>query len=218
MLNWHPMRSIFLALAVTATALPALAQQHVVLFFDAEGVRRTGTTTRFTPGVTRFEPTFQTGGGAGGGLNWFFTDRVSLEAKLAGLGTKTRLRIVGSDFIGTADLGWSQIYPVSAVLQWHLTERGAMRPYIGAGAVHTIMRNINEQIGAGATGIRFKDPTGLVVDGGLEFHIGKKWGLLADARYVPLETKSRAIFPGTSSSVEMSVRPLIVSFGLGFKL
>jgi outer membrane protein W len=41
--------------------------------------------------------------------------------------------------------------------------------------------------------------------------------MLADARYVPIETKSRATFPGTTSSVDLSVRPAIVAFGLGYR-
>ena|SRR5437868_12401213 len=208
--------------ALSATSLlvllaaSAAAQQRVEIFFDAEGVRRSGSTSEFTTG-TRFEPQFRTGGGVGGGLNFFFSDRVSLEAKLAALATKVRVRVVGSDFIGTADLGWAQLYPISAVVQWHLLERGAVRPYIGAGAVHTILRNINKQIGAGATGIRFKDPTGLVLDGGLELSLSRKWSLLGDARYVPMETNSRVSFPGTASALNMRVKPLIVSFGAGYK-
>ena len=211
------MKSLCVAAALLALAASAAAQRRVEVFFDAEGVRRSGATFSFTPGVTRFEPQFNTGGGVGGGLNFFLSDRVSLGAKVAGLGTKVRVRIIGSDFIGTADLGWAQLYPISGVLQWHLLERGAVRPYVGAGVVHTILRNVNRQVGAGATGIRFKDPTGIVVDGGLEFSLGRKWGVLADARYVPMETNSRVSFPGTSSTLAMHVRPLIVSFGLGYR-
>ena len=87
----------------------------------------------------------------------------------------------------------------------------------GAGVVYTVLRNINKQIGGGATGIEFKDPTGLVLDGGLEFPLGHKWSLLADARYVPMETSSHVNFPGTTSSLDMHVRPLIVSFGAAYK-
>ena len=208
--------------ALSATSLIVLfaasvaAQQRVEIFFDAEGVRRSGSVSKFTIG-TRFEPQFRTGGGVGGGLNFFFSDRVSFETKIAALATKTRVRIVGSDFIGTADLGWAQLYPISAVVQWHLLEGVAVRPYVGAGVVHTVLRNINKQVGAGATGIRFKDPTGLVVDGGLEFALGHKWSLLGDARYVPMETNSRATFPGTTSALNLRVKPLIVSFGAGYK-
>src|SRR5882672_5281160 len=91
--------------ALLSLAANAIAQKRVDIFFDVEGVRRTSRTSGFTPGVTRFEPQFKTGGGVGGGLNFFFTDRVSLEAKVAGLASKTRIRIIGSDFVGTADPG-----------------------------------------------------------------------------------------------------------------
>src|SRR6266496_3541544 len=209
------MKLLLISAAFVSIAVTAIAQPRVDIFFDVEGVRRTGRTSGLTPGVTRFEPQFKTGGGVGGGLNFFISDRVSLEAKVAGLASKTRIRIIGSDFIGTADLGWAQLYPISAVLQWHLLEGVAVRPYIGAGVVHTILRNINKQVGGGATGIRFNDPTGLVVDGGLELALGRKWSVLADARYVPMETNSRATFPGTTSALNLKVKPLIVSFGAG---
>jgi outer membrane protein W len=211
------MKLFLIAVAFLSFSATAVAQRRVDVFFDVEGVRSTGKASDFTPGVTRFEPQFQSGGGLGGGLNFFLSDRVSLEAKVAGLASKTRVRIIGSDFIGTADLGWAQLYPVSAVLQWHLAERRAIRPYLGAGFVHTILRNINKQVGLGATGIHFKDPTGLVVDGGLELSLGKKWSVLGDARYVPMETKSKVTFPGTIARTDMSVRPLIVSFGLAYR-
>jgi outer membrane protein W len=211
------MKSLLATVLILFFAAAAAAQKRVEIFFDAEGVRRSGSVADFTPGTTRFEPQFQSGGGVGGGFNFFMSDRVSLEAKVAALATKTRVRIVGSDFIGTADLGWAQLYPISAVLQWHLAEHGAFRPYLGAGVVHTILRNINRQVGEGARGIRFKDPTGLVVDGGLELSLARKWSLLGDARYVPMETSSSVTFPGTSAGLKMHVRPLIVSFGAGYK-
>lgn len=211
------MKSLLLGTALFAMALPAAAQNRMDVFFDVEGVKRTGGLSNLAPGVTRFEPQFQNGGGVGGGLNWFFTDRVSLEGKVAGLGTRTRIRIVGSDFVATADLGWAQIYPISAVLQWHLLEHGTVRPYIGAGVVHTILKSINKRFGPSATGIHFDDPTGVVVDGGLELNISKKWNVLVDGRYVPIESKSKTTFPGTSSSINLSVRPTILSFGLGYR-
>jgi outer membrane protein W len=89
--------------------------------------------------------------------------------------------------------------------------------YIGAGVVYTVLRNINERIGPSATGIRFKNPTGVVVDGGLEFNLARRWNLRADARYVPIETQSRATFPGTTSALDLHVRPAIISFGLGYR-
>ena len=110
------------------------------------------------------------------------------------------MRTVGSDFVAVADLGRAKVYPISALLKWHLSEHGTIRPYIGAGVVHVILHNINRSVGpTSATGIHFKDPTGFVVDGGLEVNLSKDWGIFGDARYVPVESQSSATFVGTSS-------------------
>jgi outer membrane protein len=210
------MKGRMLAVLIALVAAPLLAQHRVDVLVDAEGARP-GRNADFSTGV-HFDPQFGTGGGAGLGLNFFLTDRVSIEAKAAALESQLKVRTIGSDFFAVADLGRAQIYPITALLQWHLTEHGTVRPYLGAGITHVILRNINHSVGStGASGIHFKDPTGLVVDGGLEVQLSKRWSILGDARYIPIETKSEAAFIGTSSSVKMNVRPLIVSTGLSWR-
>lgn len=205
-------------LSLLLMATPAAAQNRVDVFFDVEGVRRASRNVSYTPGI-HFEPNFDTGGGIGGGINWFFSDRVSLEAKIAGIATELHLRIVGTDSIFLADLGYAQLYPISAMVQWRMLERGALRPYVGAGAVYTIVRNIEKEIpSTTATGIEFKDPVGLLVGGGLEWSLSKKWSLYGDARYVPMETESRASFTNTAAVTRFKTRPLIVSTGISYRL
>jgi len=210
------MYKLTIALLTVLAAAPLMAQRRIDFLLDAEGARRTGHNESFTPGI-RFDPQFGTGGGAGAGLNFFLSDRVSIEAKAAALESRLRVRIVGFDFIATANLGRAQIFPISAVLQWHLSEHGTIRPYLGAGVAHVILRDVNRSVTPSATGIHFKDPTGLVVDGGLEFNLSKRFGIYGDARYIPVETKSTASFVPTSSSVQMHVRPLIVSGGIAWR-
>ena len=210
------MYKLTIALLTVLVAVPLMAQRRIDFLLDAEGARRTGHNESFTPGI-RFDPQFGTGGGAGAGLNFFLSDRVSIEAKAAALESRLRVRIVGFDFIATANLGRAQIFPISAVLQWHLSEHGTIRPYLGAGVAHVILRDVNRSVTPSATGIHFKDPTGLVVDGGLEFNLSKRFGIYGDARYIPVETKSTASFVPTSSSVQMHVRPLIVSGGIAWR-
>ena len=209
------MYRLTIALLAVLAAAPLAAQRRIDILIDAEGARRTGHNLSFTPGI-RFDPEFGTGGGAGAGLNFFVTDRVSIEAKAGALESQLRVRTIGSDFIATAELGRAKIYPLSALLQWHVSQHGTVRPYLGAGVAHIILHNVNRSVSS-ASGIHFKDPTGLVVDGGLEFNLAKRWGLFADARYIPVESKSTATFVGTSSSVTMNVRPLIVSTGLAVR-
>jgi len=196
-------------------AAPLFAQRRVDLILDVQGVRRTGTSTSFTPGSTRFEPEFATGGGAGFGVDWYFSDRVSMEAKIAALESKLTVRTVGSDFIFASELGRAQVYPATLLLKWHVLEHGSLRPYLGAGIAYVFLRDV-ERHTPRFSGIEFKDPTGLAIDGGVLLDLSKRWALSADVRYVPIETSSRASFSGTGASVELNVRPLLVGFGIAY--
>ncbi|HWS71989.1 MAG TPA: OmpW family outer membrane protein [Thermoanaerobaculia bacterium] len=208
------MKRFLAALALTLVASPLLAQQALEVIVDGEGVRRTAKDATFAPGRTRFVPTFATGGGVGVGLNLWLSDRVSLEAKAAGIGSHLTVRSAGSDFVVNADLGYAQIYPITAVVQWHPMEHGTFRPYLGIGAAHIILRNIERR---SDLNVRFDDPTGLVVDGGFRMHLSDKWSVIADARYVAIETRTKATFIGTSAVTELHVRPLIVGIGVGYR-
>lgn len=121
------MYKLAFALLAALTATPLLAQQRIDLLADVEGASRASHNFDVTPGI-RFDPEFGTGGGAGLGLNFFLTDRVSVETKVAAIESRLRVRIAGGDFIATESLGRAQIYPVSAILQWHVSEHGTFRP------------------------------------------------------------------------------------------
>ena len=43
-----------------------------------------------------------------------------------------------------------------------------------------------------------------------------RWSFTGDARYIPIETSSRAAFGGSGTSVRLHVKPLIVSFGTAY--
>jgi outer membrane protein W len=211
------MKTLCLLLLAAVIAPTALAQRTLELIVDAEGVRRTGK-TRSEIGVQELRPTFGTGWGIGGGLNLWLSDRVSVEGKVAGFLSRLNVQTRGSDFVVNAQLGHAQIYPLMAVVQWHPVEHGAMRPYIGIGAAHVILRNVKEQIGSsGASGIRFHDPTGLLLDAGLRIAMSKRWSLSGDVRYVPVETRGRTELTGTAASARFEMKPLIVGFGTAYR-
>ena len=204
------MKHLVILTLLLAPCITVRADDGIDIIIDAEGVRRTGTSGDFSPG-TRFIPTFATGGGIGGGMNFELSDHVSLEGKLAAMESHLRVRNAASDFVVTADLGKEQIYPATLLLQWRTTSHGTFRPYVGAGVGHVVLRNI--RLGNG-TEVRFKDPTGLVLDAGFKLALTKRFFASADLRYLPVETSSRANFGG--GSTELNVRPLIGAFGIAW--
>lgn len=211
------MKTFCLLLIIAVTAPCALAQHGVDLLLDAEAVRRTGTTRSLSTGQ-QYTPDFSNGWGAGAGLNVWLSDRLSLEAKASGFRSRLRVTTRGSDFVSQADLGHAQIYPIMAVLQWHPMEHGLLRPYIGAGAAHIILKNVNDRIGGTpATGIEFSDPTGLLLDAGLRIHISNKWDAFGDVRYVPVETHGNTRIVGANAAVRLEVKPLIAGFGVAYR-
>lgn len=203
-----------LALAGMLAAAPLFSQRSLELIVDAEGVRRTAHDATFAPGRTRFVPSFATGGGAGAGLNLWLSDRVSIEAKAAALESHLTVRSAGSDFIVNTDLGRAQIYPITALVQWHPLEHGTFRPYLGIGAAHIILRDIEKR---SDLNVHFDDPTGLALDAGFRLRLSRRWSAVADARYVAIETRTRATFIGTSAATEIGVRPVIVAAGLAWR-
>jgi outer membrane protein W len=211
------MKTLCLLLLVVLTAPCALAQRGFDLLLDAEGVRRTGRSSDFSIGP-HYDPDFSNGWGAGAGLNVWLSDRMSIEGKASGFRARVHVITRGSDFVTDADLGHAQIYPIMAVLQWHPMEHGMLRPYIGAGAAHVILKNINNRIsGTAVTGIKFSDPTGLLLDAGVRIHISNKWDAFGDVRYVPVETRGKTTFIGTTASTRLEVKPLIAGFGMAYR-
>jgi outer membrane protein W len=206
-----PMRKAIFILAL-AGALPLAAQSRFELILDAEGVHRNADAPSVPDeaGLT-YQPSFENGGGIGGGVNWWMSGRTSLEVKVAGLASKTRVVLVGEDYVYQADLGWSQVYPITAVAQWHPVEHGSFRPYIGAGVAYVILRNIGktdttpEEV--------FGNPWGFVLNAGLRVPLSKRWSLMGDAKYIPVETSGTVRF-GTSTQVDLEVKPLVVGVGV----
>jgi outer membrane protein W len=208
------MKRVILVLLV---AVSAGAQERVDLLIDIEGVHRTaGVDPVVGASGVIYRPDFDNGGGIGGGVNWHFSSRVSLELKVAVLWTGAEVRVVGPDFIGVIELEDSRVFPITAVVQWHPFEEGSFRPYFGGGVSHVILTNIGET--TLTPEIEFDDPTGLVLNGGVRLIMSKRWSLYGDAKYIPLETSGNVRFDDDEAPVEaeINVRPLVVAFGLAY--
>ena len=204
---------LFATVMAIAAALPLAAQRRIDLLVDVEGVyRQSGIDAG--DGAVIYSPRFETGGGIGAGVNVWMTGRVSLEVKAAVLASEMELRFVDGDAVSVVDVGFVNMIPISAVVQWHPFEDVGVRPYFGVGVVHVIMQDVEERALIPRT--NFGSDTGLLLNAGVRIPLSKRWAVTGDARYVPVETRGTVRFGDDDTRGDLDVRPLVVSFGVAY--
>ena len=205
---------VVMLFALGSFAQASSAQDRVELIVDVEGVHRQNGGAVSGAG-SAYQPEFENGGGFGLGVNWHFSGRVSLEVKAAVLASDMSLRVEEGDFVALVDVGYVNMVPVTALVQWHPFEKGSLRFYVGAGVAHVFIEDIEAEGLVPRT--EFSNTTGLVVDAGLRIPMSKRWSFTGDARYIPVETSGTARFGPNGIEGNLDVRPLIVSFGLAYQ-
>lgn len=215
--------AFFLVFLAASATLHAEDQGRLTLTGSAQWLQRTAENHESdlpAVGEIRFETDFDDAAGLGFALNYFFTDRLSVESKASIVRSDLALRVrTGPDSVVLIDLGDFDLYPLTVMLQYHFSTSGSLRPYVAAGPGYLILDNIEtRQLGPqGVSKIEFDNSIGLVVGGGLNYNFSSRFHLNVDARYIPLESSSEVTFVGSSNVQEIDVRPLIVSAGLGYR-
>ena len=170
-------------------------------------------------GTAQLETDFDSGAGVGVALAYYITDNLALEARGSVVRSEMSVRIrTSSDAVAVINLGDFELFPLGAVLQYHIPTSDRLRWFVGAGAGYLIVGDVDTAGTAiGAERIEFESSVGLIVNGGFNYNFGDRWALNADARYAPIETDSEALFVGRDEVEEIHVEPLIVSAGLSYR-
>jgi outer membrane protein len=103
----------------------------------------------------------------------------------------TKHSVSGADALAGIDVGKAWLLPPTLTLQYHVTEFGAFKPYVGAGVNYTWFFN---QTAAGGTVIEshLKNSFAPVVQFGFDYMIDQHWGVNFDVKKIFLETKWKA--------------------------
>jgi outer membrane protein len=202
----------YLASAVLAllVVLPAAAQNR---FFDltasAVWVDPTGDSS-FDDLSDPASIDFDADTGYGAAVNFFVSDRISIElaaSKTSPEGTIRRRALGG----GTTSV---DIVPITGVVQFHFAPNSFIDPYIGAGAAYMLLGDVD-----GADDIQAidaKDDVGLAVNAGLAIKLGDRVAIVADGKYVPIESDATARIVGSNNESQgtIDVSPIILSAGI----
>jgi len=139
-------------------------------------------------------------------VSYFFTKNIAAELVL------TYPQSIQID-AGGNKLGTIKALPPSLLLQYHFTDFGAFKPYVGAGVNYTIFSSRNNLSG-GAYSVDSAS-FGAVGQVGMDYMLDKNWGLNVDLKYATMSTNVT-----TAAGVDggkLTLNPWMPAVGVTYK-
>ena len=112
---------------------------------------------------------------------------------------------------GGAKIGSLKHLPPTLLAQYHFTNLGAFKPYLGAGINYTRFSSVD--ILGGALNVK-KNSFGPALQVGFDYALDKNWSINFDVKKVYIKTDVRSF--GTKVGT-FKVDPLLVGVGLGYR-
>ena len=110
-------------------------------------------------------------------------------------------------YSGSTKLGHVKALPPSLLLQYHFTNFGQVKPYVGAG-VNLTHFGKNDSYGGPAVD---KYSVGYAAQVGVDYMIDKHWGVNLDVKYLQIDTK-------VSGGIgELKLNPVTAGVGVTYK-
>jgi outer membrane protein len=152
-------------------------------------------------------------------ISYFFTPNIAAELVLG----VTKHHITGDGTIAGLDVGKAWLLPPTLTLQYHFTELGAFKPYIGAGVNYTWFFSQSAgktPNGAGVSVINshLKDSAAPVVQFGFDYMIDRHWGWNVDVKKLWLRPDWQGTLAGgTPVTGKVTLDPWLIGTGITYK-
>jgi len=144
-------------------------------------------------------------------ISYFFTKNIAAELVL------TYPQQVAINY-GSAQnqAGKISALPPSLLLQYHFTDLGALKPYVGAGVNYTIFGN-RANFPALSNGYQVDQSSlGVVGQIGADYMFDKNWGANIDLKYATMSTNV-STYPGGVNSGKLTLNPWMPAVGVTYK-
>ncbi|MDX1975901.1 MAG: OmpW family outer membrane protein [Rickettsiales bacterium] len=138
-------------------------------------------------------------------FTYFFTPNISAEliAAVTPHDVKTNTGV---------DAGSSWLLPPTLTLQYHFTQLGAVKPYVGAGLNYTHFFNAD----AGAlNAVKYEDSFGTALQVGVDIPIQGNWYANIDVKKVFISTTAK--FNPSNVRTDVDINPWLIGVGVGYK-
>jgi outer membrane protein len=186
----------------------------------AIGVPGLGTTARLDNVSIR--PSYTVGLEAGYFItpNWAVALSAGVPPPIVIKATNFRVDGFNTNPLGTNLVGSGRVGPLMALLQYHLTQFGAIQPYFGAGAAYVVLfGNTSDGI---LSNFSIDSSFAFAVQGGLDYMLTPNWGVFADVkRLIYLNPNFQGDLLSISPRIHIKtlgkIDPWVVSTGITFK-
>lgn len=140
-------------------------------------------------------------------ISYFFTKNIAAELVLTypqGVDVKTS---------ALGGIGHVEALPPSLMLQYHFTDLGAFKPYVGLGLNYTIFTKKSFNTALGKISVD-NNSFGLAAQVGLDYALDKNWFLNVDAKYIRMETD--VALDGAKLG-KLGLNPVTYGLGVGYR-
>jgi outer membrane protein len=116
---------------------------------------------------------------------------------------------------GLGKVGEVWLLPPTLTLQYHFTDFGAFKPYVGAGINYTIF--FDQSATGAATSLDVKDRFGWALQVGFDYMIDQHWGINVDVKKLFLEPNFDIDVSGAALTGQADLNPWIVGLGVTYR-
>jgi outer membrane protein len=138
-------------------------------------------------------------------FTYFFTKNIATELILATARHEVTLN--------GQSLGKVSLLPPTLTLQYHFTDLGAWKPYIGGGLNVTWFYNDGLKLGPATLSVDSYSIGG-ALQAGLDYEIAKNWYVNLDYKYLWISTDVKA---GSATVTNLKINPSVIGLGVGYR-
>ncbi len=145
-------------------------------------------------------------------ITYFFTRNIAAELILG----VTKHSVSGTGTIAGVDVGKAWLLPPTLTLQYHFTDWGAFKPYIGAGVNYTFFFS-QSAAGGTVTSSHLKNTAAPALQIGFDYMIDRHWGINVDVKKLWLRPSWDGIVGGAPMTGKVNLDPWLIGAGVTYK-
>jgi len=144
-------------------------------------------------------------------VSYFFTKNIAAELVLT---YPQQVNITAGS--GNTNVGKITALPPSLLAQYHFTDLGAFKPYVGLGVNYTIFGNRQNFPALGNSVTVNQSSLGVVGQIGMDYMFDKNWGMNVDLKYATMSTEVKTVSGGTNLGT-LTLNPWMPAVGVTYK-